>query len=86
MGEPEIRNFSGSLVAKGANKGVFITTSTFNSTARETARIISTGSQSIRLIDGRELAHLMISHDVAVVTEITYPVKKLDENYFSEDL
>ena len=86
VGEPEIRNFCGSLIAKGANKGVFITTSRFSSTARETARIISAGNQFIRLIDGRELARLMITHDVGVITEITYPVKKLDENYFAEDL
>ena len=38
------------------------------------------------LIDGSELARLMITHDVGVITEITYPVKKLDENYFAEDL
>ena len=37
VGEPEIRNFSGSLDAKGATKGVFITTSTFSGTARQTA-------------------------------------------------
>ena len=54
IGEPEIRNFSGSLEAKGANKGVFITTSTFISTARETARFISAGNKYIRLIDGGE--------------------------------
>ena len=86
VGEPEIRNFSGSLELKGADKGVFITTSTFSSTARVAADRISTGSKFIRLIDGRELARLMIRHDVGVVTETTYDVKKLDENYFSEDL
>ena len=86
VGEPEIRNFSGSLHARGASKGVFITTSTFSSTASETARLISAGNQFIRLIDGRELARLMIAHNVGVITEITYNVKKLDENYFSEDL
>ena len=85
IGEPEIRNFSGSLEAKGANKGVFITTSTFISTARETARFISAGNKYIRLIDGGELARLMIRHDVGVVAETTYNVKKLDENYFAED-
>ena len=46
VGEPEIRNFSGSLDARGANKGVFITTSTFSSTARQTAQIISAGNSS----------------------------------------
>ena len=84
VGEPEIRNFSGSLIAQGANKGVFITTSTFSSTAQQSAKNISMGNQFVRLIDGRELAQLMIQHGVGVVTEITYEVKKLDANYFAE--
>lgn len=84
VGEPEIRNFSGSLTLKGASKGVFITTSDFSSTARQTARIISSGSQLIHLINGQELARLMIRHSVGVVTETTYEVKKLDENFFSD--
>lgn len=86
VGEPEIRNFSGSLDAKGAGKGVFITTSTFSSTAERTARNISAGSKFIRLIDGQELVKLMIQHGVGVVTESTYEVKKMDENYFAEDV
>lgn len=84
VGEPEIRNFSGSLDRQGAIKGVFITTSTFSPTARQAARDISMGNKFIRLIDGRELAELMIRHGVGVVTEITYAVKKLDANYFAE--
>lgn len=86
VGEPEIRNFSGSLDAKGAGKGVFITTSTFSSTAERTARNISAGSKFIRLIDGRELTALMVRHGVGVVTVSTYEVKKLDENYFAEEV
>ena len=84
VGEPEIRNFSGSLDPYGATKGVFITTSRFSSTAQQTAENISRGGKFIRLIDGEELAKLMISHGVGVVTEITYEVKKLDANYFAE--
>lgn len=86
VGEPEIRNFSGSLDAKGARKGVFITTSTFSSTAERTARNISAGSKFIRMIDGRELAALMVRHGVGVVTVSTYEIKKMDENYFAEDV
>ncbi len=84
VGEPEIRNFSGSLDPHGASKGVFITTARFSDTARQTASTISAGSKFIRLIDGPELASLMIDHDVGVITETTYEVKKLDENYFAE--
>ena len=83
VGGPEIRNFRGSLVTRGATKGVFITTSTFSQTARQTAQTNS-GNQFIRLIDGPELAELMIKHGVGVITEITYEVKKLDANYFTD--
>lgn len=84
VGEPDIRIFSGSLVAQGATKGVFITTASFGPTARQTAESISMGTQFIRLIDGPELAALMIEHDVGVVTEVSYVVKKLDANYFAD--
>jgi restriction system protein len=84
VGEPEIRNFSGSLDARGASKGVFITTSNFSASAQRTADTISAGNKFIRLIGGDELARLMIEHGVGVVTEFTYELKKLDENYFSE--
>ena len=60
--------------------------STFGSTARQTAQNISAGSKFIRLVDGNELARLMIRHGVGVVTEYAYEVKKLDENYFAEDV
>ncbi|MCY4365132.1 MAG: restriction endonuclease [Chloroflexi bacterium] len=84
VGEPEIRNFSGSLDPHGANKGIFITTSSFSANARRTSENISRGGKIIRLIEGTELAQLMIQHGVGVVTEITYEVKKLDANYFAD--
>ena len=86
VGEPPIRNFAGSLDAQGASKGVFVTTSNFSSSARQTAETISAGSKFIRLIDGQELAKLMLDHDVGVITTYTYKIQKLDENYFSEEL
>ena len=42
------------------------------------------GTQFIRLIDGPELATLMVEHSVGVVIEVTYSVKKLDANYFAD--
>lgn len=82
IGEPEIRNFLGSLDVKGANKGVFITTSSFSEPAKNSA---ASSAKTIRLIDGGELATLMIRHNVGVITEKTYALKKPDENYFSDD-
>ncbi len=86
VGEPEIRNFAGSMIARGATKGVFITTGNFSNTARQTAANVSQRNETIRLVDGNELAHLMIRHGVGVVTEYTYEIKKLDENYFAEEI
>ncbi len=85
VGEPEIRNFAGSMIARGATKGVFITTSSFSSTARQTAANVSQRNETMRLVDGDELAQLMIRHGVGVVTEYTYEIKKLDENYFADE-
>ena len=85
VGEPEIRNFSGSLDARGASKGVLVTTSNFSGNAKQTAQIISAGNKFIRLIDGPELAKLMLAHEVGVITQYTYKIQKLDENYFAEE-
>ena len=84
VGEPEYATSPAALML--AAKGVFITTSTFSSTAKETARNISAGNKLIRLIDGQELAALMVRHGVGVVTVSTYEVKKMDENYFAEEV
>jgi restriction system protein len=35
------------------------------------------------LIDGAQLAELMIEHNVGVVTENTLAIKKLDSDYFT---
>ena len=86
VGDPEITGFVGSIEREGATKGVFITTSKFTSTLKNstTANVISMGNKSIRLIDGQELSNLMIDYGLGVVTEITYVVKRLDANYFAE--
>lgn len=85
VGSPEIRTFAGSLDAKGATKGVFITNSTFSKVAIENTKNISFGNKYIRLIDGEEMAKLMIKYDVGVVTETTYHIKKLDKNIFDSN-
>lgn len=86
VGMRDITQFVGSLDDQHTNQGVFITASSFASTVTKDSKsgIITMGSKSIHLIDGRKLAELMIRHGVGVVTEITYAVKKLDANYFAE--
>ena len=69
VGESEIRNFSGSLDAHGATRGILITTSDFTDTARKTAKTISIGTKHIRLVNGHELAHLMLKHSIRVTPD-----------------
>jgi restriction system protein len=82
IGRPDVQGFLGSLVGQGATKGVFVTTSTFSSHAREFVRHLP---QRIVLIDGETLAALMIEHGVGVRTNRTIEFKKLDEDFFSDD-
>ena len=82
VGRPEIQQFTGALHGQHARKGVFLTTSSFSQDARDyVARI----DVRIVLIDGQELARLMIQHGVGVTTVETYELKRLDSDYFSED-
>lgn len=82
VGSPEIMKFSGGLTKKHATRGVFITTSTFTKDARD---FVQGMPQKIVLIDGRQLASLMIDYNVGVSLRKTYVLKRLDPGYF-EDL
>jgi restriction system protein len=81
VGRPEIQSFAGSLEGHRARKGVFITTSQFSKDADEYVKRIE---KRIVLINGEQLAQLMIDNDVGVGEVNTYKVKKLDRDYFEE--
>ncbi|MBI2417411.1 MAG: restriction endonuclease [Ignavibacteriales bacterium] len=78
----QIRDFAGSLLAKKAKKGIFITTSSFPKTAYE---FVASIEPKIVLIDGAELAELMIENNVGVAIKKTYEVKRIDIDYFEEN-
>lgn len=80
VGSPDIQGFVGSLNLNGANKGVFITTSTFSKPALDTVKGLR--SPKVVLIDGVQLAEMMIDHGVGVHDVATYTVKKIDPDYF----
>jgi restriction system protein len=82
VGRPDIQQFAGALQGQRARKGVFITTSSFSAEARDYAARIDT---RIVLIDGDELAKLMINHSVGVATAATYELKRVDSDYFIEE-
>lgn len=79
IGSGAIRDFFGSLDRHKAAKGLFVTTSAFSPSAKETADFLS---KRIVLIDGSQLAKLMIRHNVGCRVEDTLYIKKLDEEFF----
>lgn len=79
VGRPLVQAFAGSLEGVRARKGVFITTSSFTQDAFEYVRKIE---KRIVLIDGEQLAELMIEHNIGVNISQTYEVKRLDSDYF----
>ena len=81
VGREAIQSFVGALAGKHATKGVFITTSGFNSNATAYAQNLP---QKIILIDGKRLAELMIEHGIGVSEEHAYRTKKIDSDYFDE--
>jgi restriction system protein len=79
VGRPEVQGFYGALAGQRANKGVFITTSTFTTQAVQFAASV----ERIVLVDGARLADLMIEHGVGVTHRVV-KVAKLDGDYFEE--
>ncbi len=80
IGRREIQSFVGALAGKHSNKGIFITTSKFCKTALD---YVKTVSHKVVLIDGEQLADLMIKHNVGVATYATYSLKRVDSDYFT---
>ncbi|OQW80425.1 MAG: restriction endonuclease [Proteobacteria bacterium ST_bin14] len=79
IGPGAIRDFFGALDQFKANKGLFVTTSTFTSAAKLTADGLS---KRIVLIDGTRFARLMIQYDVGCRLEEQISIKRLDEDFF----
>ena len=82
VSRPEIQKFVGALAGQGATKGLFITTAKFSDGAREYSQKQHT--TKIVLIDGMELAKLMIEYNLGVSVENVYEIKKIDSDFFEE--
>lgn len=77
-----MQGFVGALNGKFAKKGIFITTSNYSQEAAEYAQRLDS---KVILIDGPQLAKLMIEHNVGVSTAAVYEIKKIDLDYFAEE-
>ncbi|EFV01848.1 restriction endonuclease [Pseudoramibacter alactolyticus ATCC 23263] len=84
VGKPEIQKFAGALLEQNAAKGLFITTASYSQKARDYAK--NSGGATIVLIDGKQLTRLMIKHNLGVSIETTYAIKRVDYDFFSEDI
>ncbi|WP_225427041.1 restriction endonuclease [Companilactobacillus kedongensis] len=74
---PMIDAFFGSLSRIHADRGVFITTSSFSRNAIETAK-----GFSIVLIDGIQLTELMLQYHVGVQVKNSFELFEIDEDFF----
>jgi restriction system protein len=83
VGRPVVQAFAGSLEGHRARKGVLITTSQFSLDAQDYVTRIE---KKIVLIDGEELAKLMMDYGIGVALDAIYELKRLDTDYFEEEL
>ena len=79
--EKDIRNFIGAM-SGDTQKGVFVTTSTFDSAAAKKAH---DAHHTIILIDGQKLVDLMYAYNVGIQIKSTYEVKVLDNDFFEAE-
>ena len=81
VSRPEIQKFVGALAGQGATRGVFITTSGFTQGAKDYAKGVTS---SVVLVDGEQLADLMIEYEVGVTVQEIFKVARIDHDYFEE--
>lgn len=82
VGRTEIQKFVGALQGQRARKGIFMTTSRFSKEARDYASQIE---NTVILLDGRDIAELMIEYGIGTSTLGNYVVKRMDRDYFLEE-
>jgi restriction system protein len=82
VGRPEVQKFVGALHGKRAKKGVFMTTGKFSEEARDYVKSID---PKVILIDGKSLSNFMIDFNLGTSTSVTYEIKKIDSDYFTDE-
>lgn len=82
VGRPTVQGFVGSMDYVRSKKGVMMTTSTFTKDARDFVHRIE--AKRVVLIDGDQLADLMIEHDLGVTTTKVYAIKEVSNDFFDE--
>lgn len=76
----QVRDFVGSLEARHATKGLFVSTGLFTSSGEEFVRAVS---RRVVLVNGWQLADIMMRHNIGVRVKETYQFKELEPAYFN---
>lgn len=84
VSKPEIQKFVGALQGQQAQKGLFITTAKFSKGASDYVNNLL--GAKVVLVDGVALTRLMIKHNVGVSIEEVYEVKKIDTDFFTDEI
>lgn len=82
VGENDLRSFAGAIDAANTTKGVFVTTASFTNAAKT---YVERSPKRIVLIDGEELARLMVTHGIGARRRMQYEIKRIDEDYFDSE-
>lgn len=78
VSRPDIQGFVGAIAGKGG-KGLFVTTAKFSKQASDYAE-----KMHIILVDGEQLANLMIENNFCVSVKKTYEIKAIDSDAFND--
>lgn len=78
---PKIQGFVGALQGAQTQRGVFVTTATFSKGAKTYAEGVSV---RVVLIDGPELAKLMLRYRIGVDVRERFELVELNESYFQD--
>lgn len=81
VGRPDIQAFVGALHGAQASRGVFITTSRFSAGASEYAERVGV---RVILIDGSQLAELMLRYRIGVEPDHVATLYRVDEDFFED--
>ena len=77
----DVQSFVGALQGAQTQRGVFITTARFSSHAHDYARSVNV---RLVLIDGQQLAHLMIRYGLGVTVRETFDLIQVSDDFFDE--
>ncbi|MGK0720757.1 restriction endonuclease [Leucobacter sp. W1478] len=82
VGSPDINGFYGARARRGADRGVFMTSSRFSPAAREAADQFG---GKIILIDGLQLTSLMLQYGEGVESKAAFTLYSVDKDFFALD-